>query len=362
MGTPIEQAATTGIPVSWYPIALSTELVQNRVIAKEVFGTRVIVYRASSGTPIVQGSYCPHLGTDLAEGDIIDGEIRCPLHHWKFNKTGVCSHIPTGDKIPPGARIATYPSREAWGLIWAFNGPTALFELPTIPDTDESEVFYDTLLRDVLPIEPWMIRSNTVDFQHFRALHGFQATEPRKLEVEQFKVEFTLKLDEIGFEQHARITGTNTFSQRFHYGAHSRFYDFGKTFGGEDVFFLFTGAPVPEGSTFFQMIGVRKPSTDDPAAIEQARYKVKKLREFADSLYENDRRVFMTIRYRQGTLIASDRLLAQFLKHVREYPRVLPADMESAMLSRQAPSPGLSHYDGPALVVESAVARNKPVN
>lgn len=320
------QMANAGFHVSWYPVALSSEVERNKVIAKDVFGTRVIVYRGPSGTPIVQGSYCPHLGTDLAEGDIVDGEIRCPFHHWKFNAQGMCSQIPTGDKIPPGAKIAAYPTGEAFGLIWAFNGPTALFELPTIPDVGESEIVYETILRDILPIEPWMIRANTLDFQHFRALHGFNATEPKQLEVEQYKLEFTLKLDEIGFEQHARITGTNTFSQRFHYGAHSKFFEFGKTFGGEDVFFLFTGAPVKEGSTFFAMVGVRKPSSHGAEAEAQTRLKLKKLRDFANFLYEGDRRIFMTIRFRQGCLVASDRSLAQFFKYVNQYPRVPPTE------------------------------------
>ena len=50
------------------------------------------------------------------------GQIRCAYHHWRFDCAGRCVDIPAGDKIPPGARIATYPSAEAWGLIWAFNG------------------------------------------------------------------------------------------------------------------------------------------------------------------------------------------------------------------------------------------------
>lgn len=322
-----KRAPPAGVHVSWYPVALSREVEPGKVLAKDVFGTRVILYRDLTGKPIVQSAYCPHLGTDLSEGDVIDGQIRCPFHHWRFDAKGACSHIPTGDKIPPGARLSSYPTGEAWDLIWAFNAPTPLFELPTMPESAESELVYETVLRDILPIEPWMIRANTLDFQHFRSLHGFTATEPEKLEIEPFKLEFWLKLDAIGFEQHARITGTNTFSQRFHYGAHSKFFDFGKVFAGEDVFFLFTGTPLNDGCcTFFATVAVRKPRDDSPEAQETTRMKLQKLREFANFLYEADRRVFMSIRFRQGTLSASDRCLAQFFRYVNEYPRVMPPE------------------------------------
>jgi phenylpropionate dioxygenase-like ring-hydroxylating dioxygenase large terminal subunit len=318
---------SAGFHVSWYPLALSSEVESGAIIAKNVLGSRVIIYRDAAGRPIVQSSYCPHLGTDLSVGQVVDGQIRCAFHHWTFDRHGTCVNIAIGDKIPPGAKIFTYPSAEAWGLIWAFNGPTPLFDMPTVPDVDESDIVYETILRDVLPIEPWMIRANTLDFQHFRALHGFPATEPERVDFERYRVEFHLKLDKVGFEQHARITGTNTFSQRFHYGPHSKFFDFGKTFGGDDVFFLYTGTPVEDGKcTFFAMIGVRKPAATTPDSQEATQRKLKRLREFSDFLYEEDRRIFMTIRFHQGVLTAADRHLARFFKYANEYPRVQPID------------------------------------
>ena len=53
--------------------------------------------------------------------------------------TGMCANIPTGDRIPSAARIFTYPSGRAWGLIWAFNGECADFPVPRIPGAEEAD-------------------------------------------------------------------------------------------------------------------------------------------------------------------------------------------------------------------------------
>ena len=109
------------------------------VIGRDFLGTRVVAYRDAAGKPVVQSAWCPHLGADLSVGQIVDGRLRCAYHHWSFDGAGACAHIPTGDKIPSAARIFTYPSEEAWGLIWAFNGECPDFPLPRIPGAERDD-------------------------------------------------------------------------------------------------------------------------------------------------------------------------------------------------------------------------------
>ncbi|MFI5328164.1 MAG: Rieske 2Fe-2S domain-containing protein, partial [Candidatus Rokuibacteriota bacterium] len=111
-----------GFHQSWFPLALARDVPPGRVIGQDFLGTRVILYRDATGRAVVQGAFCPHLGADLSVGQVVEGQVRCAYHHWMFDCAGTCVNIPAGDKIPPGARIPTYPSAEAWGLIWAFNG------------------------------------------------------------------------------------------------------------------------------------------------------------------------------------------------------------------------------------------------
>src|SRR5580765_86978 len=107
---------TIGFHQSWFPLALASELQAGQVLGRDFLATRVILYRDAAGKAVVQGAYCPHLGADLSVGEVVGGQIRCAYHHWKFDGGGQCVDIPAGDRIPPGARVATYPSAEAWGL------------------------------------------------------------------------------------------------------------------------------------------------------------------------------------------------------------------------------------------------------
>jgi phenylpropionate dioxygenase-like ring-hydroxylating dioxygenase large terminal subunit len=301
-----------GFHSSWYPVALASEVAPGKILSKDVLGTRVVVYRDAAGKLLVQSAWCPHLGADLSVGDIVDGRIRCAYHHWTFDGSGTCVHIPTGDKIPPGAKITTFPSAEAWGLVWIFNGETPMFDLPRIPGADESELIYETRFREVLPIEPWMARTNGVDFQHLRSLHGLPAIDPDMMNVGDYTLEYRIGREAAGYVQHGLITGTNTFAQHV-------------VFGRNQMFMLFTGAPIDESSsTYFYAVGARKAKTD--AGRHTADATLKAVSEFADRLYADDAPILKTMRFRKGVLVATDRHLARFLKFVSEFPRTPRAD------------------------------------
>jgi len=61
----------------------------------------------------VMDNSCPHASGNLSGGEIIDGKVDCPWHHWEFDvTTGVCTH---SDR----ARVACYPAQIREGYIWA---------------------------------------------------------------------------------------------------------------------------------------------------------------------------------------------------------------------------------------------------
>jgi nitrite reductase/ring-hydroxylating ferredoxin subunit len=297
-----------GFHQSWFPLALAREIVPGRVTGRDFLGTRVVLYRDAAGNALVQSAFCPHLGADLSVGQVVDGQIRCAYHHWRFDGAGACVDIPTGDKIPPGARIWTYPSAEAWGLIWAFNGQAPLFGVPRIPGAVEGKLAYETRFRGVRAIEPWVGVSNGIDFQHLRTLHGLPAREPEMVHVGEHSIEY--RVESPAFLQHGLITGVNTFSQHL-------------DIGGEDMFMLFSGAPMAHGKTMsFYVYGVR--DAHERASAVPA--KLAALRQLVERLLAEDAPVLDTIRFRTGVLVASDRYLARFFKYVREFPRAMPPD------------------------------------
>ena len=164
-----QDQTTSGYHQSWFPVALASEVPADRPVGQDFLGTRVVVYRDPAGRPVVQGAYCPHLGADLSVGQVVDGQIRCAYHHWRFDCAGTCVDIPAGDRIPKGARIPTYPTAEAWGLVWAFNGEAPTFPVPGIPGAEERELICEAHFRGTRAVDPWVSISNGVDFQHLRA-------------------------------------------------------------------------------------------------------------------------------------------------------------------------------------------------
>ena len=176
-------AVDPGFHQSWFPVALAREVGSGAVLGVDFLGTRMVVYRAATGKPVVQSAWCPHLGADLSIGELVNNQIRCAYHHWRFDAAGACAHIPTGDKIPPGARIFTYPTAEAWGLVWAFNGEKPLFDVPRIPGIEQHELAFEPHLRGIRTVPHWVPTSNGVDFQHLRTLHNLQTGAPDAIEV-----------------------------------------------------------------------------------------------------------------------------------------------------------------------------------
>jgi nitrite reductase/ring-hydroxylating ferredoxin subunit len=303
-----QDETAAGFHQSWFPLAVASEVAAGQVIGRDFLGTRVILYRDGGGKALVQSAYCPHLGADLSVGQVIDGQIRCAYHHWRFDCTGRCVDIPAGDKIPPGARIATYPSAQAWGLIWAFNGETPTFAVPRIPGIEEGDLVYEAHFRGTRATDPWVSVSNGVDFQHLRTLHGLPAVDPDAISVGEHSIEY--RIEGPSFMQHGLITGVNTFSQHL-------------TIGDQQLFMLFSGAPIAHGRSMgFYCFGV----PEDGGGRAAAAAKLDELRDFVRRLISEDAPVLDTIRFRPRVLVASDRHLARFFKYVREFPRALPRE------------------------------------
>ncbi len=303
---PQTDETTGGFHQSWFPLALASDVPRDQVVGRDFLGTRVIVYRDATGRAVVQSAFCPHLGADLSVGQVVEGQIRCAYHHWRFDCAGRCVDIPAGDKIPPGARIATYPSAEAWGLIWAFNGEAPRFPVPSIPDAQEGDLIFEAHVRGTRASDCWVATSNGVDFQHLRALHGLPAVDPDSVTVGEHSIEY--RIETSVFVQHGLVTGVNTFSQHL-------------AIGDAHMYMLFSGAPIAHGHTMgFYVYGV--PDTGHGRAAVAG--KLEAVSRLVRQLIAEDAPVLDTIRFRPRVLVASDRHLARFLKYVREFPRSEP--------------------------------------
>ncbi len=108
----------------WYAGARSSQVKKGKMFSQVILGQPLVFYRNSKGEAQCLRDICPHRGIPLSFGQVIDDQIECPYHGWKFNHQGVCTEIPSlvseqnfqCSKI----KIKKYPLIERAGLIWVY--------------------------------------------------------------------------------------------------------------------------------------------------------------------------------------------------------------------------------------------------
>jgi phenylpropionate dioxygenase-like ring-hydroxylating dioxygenase large terminal subunit len=82
----------------------------------------VLVRLAPDDTVSVFPSHCPHRLVPLAAAAVVDGQLQCRYHGWRFDAAGTCTSVPSapeGSHVPPRAHLTDVPPvRETNGLVW----------------------------------------------------------------------------------------------------------------------------------------------------------------------------------------------------------------------------------------------------
>ncbi|MEZ5303968.1 MAG: Rieske 2Fe-2S domain-containing protein [Verrucomicrobiales bacterium] len=97
---------------AWYFACRSGEIGVGAVKAMNLCGQHVALYRGEDGAVRALDGFCPHMGTDLGIGTVKGDRIACFFHHWEFDGTGACRHIPCGEPTPPNACLQPYATAE----------------------------------------------------------------------------------------------------------------------------------------------------------------------------------------------------------------------------------------------------------
>lgn len=307
----LHDAEIDGYHQCWYAVARSDEVAAGQVVSKQFLDGRVVVWRGEDGVARVHSAYCRHMGADLALGDVEGNVLRCEFHHWEYDGTGRCTKIPVQDHIPGKARLFNFPAAERFGLIWAFNGEQPLYELPSFPTIPTEQVVSRVMEIPPLPVPPYVILSNTHDFQHVAVMHGATMDkEPAEFDVQEHTIEFENDVEDPTLgksHQHFKLFGTNTLT-------------LANEVGPVLVLSLFTATPINDGMTAgWTVTGTRDTPTGDPQ-------KVIDIGEgFARTIMEDDNPVLESIRFRPDTPIAADRALMRWLRRAAEYPSAHPS-------------------------------------
>lgn len=301
---------------NWNPLMLAEELEPGKIVGKDFLGTRVIIYRDAQGQPVVQSAYCPHVGADLSGGEIVDGAVRCPYHHWKFATNGSCIDIPSQKHIPKAAHLYNYPAAEAWGMIWAFNGETATFPIPSMPNVADDDLVFQVFHRGQRPIEGWIGSSNLVDFQHLSTVHGIPDPNP-------VSVDFGEHVITVRQESATRIADTKLWGCTW-LTAHMQFPD-----GTERLFMAGSSQVRPGWSDAFFVVAMRR-SQAEQLGEEATREELASRVAYMHKLYGEDEPILFALRFRgygKSKLLKADKYFGQFLQYLDKYPRSQPFDV-----------------------------------
>jgi len=174
---------------TWLPVSYARNL-QDKPLAVKLLGEYLVIWRDEAGQIAAAQDLCIHRGTALSLGSVCKGQIVCPYHGWRFDKSGLCRFIPQLEdpcSVPAKAKIKSYTACEKYGLIWVCLG-TPCFEVPQIPE------LLDPAWR-VTETGPFRWNSgsarqveNFTDFAHFPFVHPELLGDPERPLVPPHKV------------------------------------------------------------------------------------------------------------------------------------------------------------------------------
>lgn len=295
---------------SWFPVCYSHEVKSGEVLGREFLDGRVVVLRDAAGRAQVLSAYCAHLGVDLSHGAVCEGRLRCPFHHWEYDASGRCVRTGRGDPAPPRARLFAFPTVEKYGVVLAFNGEHAPWQVPDLAIPLHAAALYPAPTRRI-HCDPWTMLANTPDWQHFQLLHSFEFDVDHAHATMQWHengMHYTMRARVGGyeFEFTPAINGTSVFHVNGRMGE--------RRFGLMAPF----GLPRP-GETDIYTVVVLDNSDPDPQELLGI------LGQRFGSMVAEDFPLIDTAHFRPRNLTRSDAALARFLRMVQGYPRAHPA-------------------------------------
>lgn len=165
----------------WHCLGLAADYTE-KPVALNYFGSRVVAYRGEDGQVHILDGYCPHMGGDLASGEVEGNSIRCPFHHWSWGADGVCNDIPYAKRIPPKAVIKSWPTVEENGLLFVWNDPEGNEPLPEqkprrIDDYFSGEWTDWVVEKMTIHTNCRELVDNMADVAHFGPVHGAPVKE-----------------------------------------------------------------------------------------------------------------------------------------------------------------------------------------
>lgn len=184
----------------WYPtLPLSDLAAEPKPF--ELLGQKIVLWLDKDRHPVALKDRCPHRSVPLSnDGAVIDGEIRCGYHGWRFGVNGECTLIPQSPEHKPSrkCRVESYHCVERYGFVWVCLGEP-LIDIPYIAEAYDSDYRFVSEYSEVWQCNAFRVTENALDLGHISFVHR------KTIGDEQSPVSPKLKVAEI--ENGVEITG-----------------------------------------------------------------------------------------------------------------------------------------------------------
>jgi phenylpropionate dioxygenase-like ring-hydroxylating dioxygenase large terminal subunit len=203
----------------WYLICPSDEL-KNKIAKKRILGEDIIFFRNQDGNVAALEDRCCHRNVNLSLGYLNTNTIVCGYHGWEYDKNGSCVKIPSqlpGDKIPPTAKIKSYPVKDFNKWVWVFlcDEEKSVQINPTdIPEMNEWPFTYKayTFKADLESTAESLIDPYHIAYVHRNSIKSFMG------QIKESPADFNLKVMDDGIEGFYRRANIGTKAEKVYFG------------------------------------------------------------------------------------------------------------------------------------------------
>ncbi len=203
----------------WYLICPSDEL-EKIIVKKKILGEDIILFRNKDGEVAALEDRCCHRNVNLSLGYLNDNTIVCGYHGWEYDKTGTCVRIPSqlpGDKIPPQAKIKSYPTKDFNRWVWIFMGDkekSTQINPTDIPEMNEWPFTYKayTFKADLESTAESLIDPYHIAYVHRNSIKSFMG------HIKESPADFNLNVLDDGIEGFYRRANVGTKAEKVYFG------------------------------------------------------------------------------------------------------------------------------------------------
>jgi len=163
----------------WHCLGLAADYADGKPHALDIFGTRLVAFQGQDDKQFyVLDAWCPHMGADLGIGCVKGNSVVCKFHGWAWGGDGACTEIPYAKRIPPKARIKSWPTLVENKLLFVWNDPEGnppdpAQKIPRIEPVFQPEEWSDwSLVKWTIHNNCRELIDNIADVAHFVSVHG----------------------------------------------------------------------------------------------------------------------------------------------------------------------------------------------